>query len=298
MYLVKEYIQLHFITLLWGFTAILGLLIEIPVVEMVFFRTLIAAIGLYLIVVFRNLNFKIGKREIAKITATGLIFAAHWILFFASARAANASVSLVGFATTTLWISLLEPLIAGSKFRGFELIIGLVVITGVYVIFQADLTLLLGLSLGISAAVLAGFFAVFNKIFVRKHDPFVITFYEMIGACLGTTLFFPVYLASLSKSGSLELSPSFSDWIYIAILAIACTVYAYSISVKLMEKLTAYAVSLVVNLEPVYGIVLAILILGESEKMSLGFYAGSGIIIAAVFSYPVIIRRLKKKENG
>ncbi len=188
----KEYIELHFITILWGFTAALGLLIEIPVVEMVFYRTLVAAIGLFLLVYYRNFGFNIGTGAILKISLTGLIFTAHWILFFASARESNASVSLIGFATTTFWISLLEPLVTKSRFKGFEVLIGLVVIGGIYIISQAEFDFVFGLLLGIGSAILAAIFAVLNKNFIKKHNPFVITFYEMLGACLGTGLFFPV----------------------------------------------------------------------------------------------------------
>ena len=191
MSLVKEYVELHFITVLWGFTAVLGLLIEIPVVEMVFYRTLVAAIGLFLLVYYRGFRFNIGTRAILKISATGLIFAAHWILFFASAVESNASVSLVGFATTTFWISLLEPMVTKSKFRGFEVLIGVVIIGGIYFISKAEINYMLGLSLGIGSAILAAFFVVLNKNFIKKYNPFVITFYEMAGACLATVLFFP-----------------------------------------------------------------------------------------------------------
>ena len=296
MSLVKEYVELHFITVLWGFTAVLGLLIEIPVVEMVFYRTLVAAIGLFLLVYYRGFRFNIGTRAILKISATGLIFAAHWILFFASARESNASVSLVGFATTTFWISLLEPMVTKSKFRGFEVLIGVVIIGGIYFISKAEINYMLGLSLGIGSAILAAFFVVLNKNFIKKYNPFVITFYEMAGACLATVLFFPFYLKWISESGSLNLTPNLLDWLYITILALVCSVYAYSIYVQLMEKLSAYAVSLVVNLEPVYGIILAVLIFGESEKMGSGFYIGSAIILGAVLSYPLINKRMNGKS--
>jgi drug/metabolite transporter (DMT)-like permease len=294
--LVKEYIELHFITVLWGFTAVLGLLIEIPVVEMVFYRTLVAAIGLLLLVYYRGFGFNIGTMAILKISGTGLIFTAHWILFFASARESNASVSLIGYATTTFWISLLEPMVTKSRFRGFEVLIGLVVIGGIYIISQAEFNYLFGLSLGIGSAILAAIFTVLNKNFIKKYNPFVITFYEMVGACLATALFFPFYLKWISESGTLDLSPSLLDWFYITILALVCTLYAYSIYVKLMKKLSAYAVSLVVNLEPVYGILLAVLIFGESEKMGGGFYLGSAIIVGAVLSYPMINKRINRKS--
>ena len=110
----------------------------------------------------------------------------------------------------------------------------------------------------------------------------------MIGACLGTALFFPIYVLYLTKDGQLHLNPSFTDWVYILILAGICTVYAYSIGVKLMKKFTPFAINLTVNLEPVYGIILAFLIFGNAEKMTTGFYIGTVIILIAVLTYPYL----------
>jgi len=295
MYLVKEYFQLHFIVLLWGFSAILGLLIKIPVVEMVFYRTLIASFALGLIVYFGQNKFNIGYLEIVKILSVGILFAAHWILFFASARLSTASIALVGYATSTFWTSLFEPLITRGKIKLYEVIMGLVVLVGIYIIFRVEFDYFLGLTLAIACGFLAAIFFVLNKKFTEKYDYYTITFYEMTGACLSIALFLPLYRQWFTVDSKLHLNPDLMDWLYLAILSLVCTVFTISTAIKLMRKLSAYSINLVTNMEPVYGIILALLIFGEKEKMSIEFYYGTTIILLTVLSYPIINRNQRRK---
>ena len=291
----KHYLKLHFIILIWGFTAILGLYISIPAVEMVFYRTLIATLALAVLLATRHKSFRLEKKSLLGILATGGIIAAHWILFFAAARVANASVCLAGMATCSLWTSFLSPLFTRSKIKPYEVGLGLLVIVGLYVIFRFEFDHALGLLLAIASALLAAIFTIINAKLVVRHDPYTITFYEMAGACLSTLLFFPVYLKFLSKDRILHLAPTLSDWGYLLILSLACTVYAYSVSVDLMKYVTAFAMTLTNNLEPVYGIVLAALLLNEYQGLSVQFYLGTGIILLSVLAYPVIQRYLRRR---
>ena len=291
----RDYIQLHFIVFLWGFTAILGLLISIPSVELVFWRTLLAAIGLGLLLLFRKRNFRLGYKEILKIMATGVLISSHWILFFASARVSTASVCLAGMATCSLWTSFLEPVMNNRKVKLFEVGLGLLVIIGLYIIFRFEFNYALGLFMALASAFLASLFTVINGQFIHRYNPYMITFYEMIGACLGTVIFFPVHM-QVFTNGELELFPTGLDWLYILLLAWVCTVYAYSISVELMKRLSAFAVNLAVNLEPVYGIILALIVFGDKEQMQLGFYLGTGMILLSVLCYPVLNRLFRRKK--
>ncbi len=289
----KEYAQLHLIVILWGFTAVLGLLITIPVVEMIFYRTFISAIALGFLVRLRKLNFGVDRVSFLKITSTGILFAAHWILFFLAARVANASVALVGFATTTFWTSLVEPIMTRKRIKGYEVFLGLMVVVGIYIIFQANLSYALGLSLGIGCAIIAAVFTVLNKMFIRTHHHYTITFYEMAGAAISILIFLPLYSLTITK-GSIDLTPTLLDWVYLLVLSLICTVFTVSTATKLMKKLSAYSINLVVNLEPVYGILLAVLVFGDSEKMSLNFYIGGMIIILSIIGYPMF----RKRERG
>lgn len=291
----KHYLLLHFIVLVWSFTAVIGLLISIPSVEVVFYRTFLAALALWIMLLIRRQPMMLGRQAVVKIMGTGGLIAAHWILFFAAARVANASVCLAGMATCSLWTSLLEPLMTGRKIRVYEVGLGLLAIVGLYVIFRFEFDHALGLTMAIVSALLGAIFTVLNAKFARHHHAYVITFYEMAGACIATALFFPVYATYLSETGTLLLIPSATDWVYLLILSLVCTLYAFSVSVSLMKHVTAFAMNLTNNLEPVYGILLAVLIFGESETMSLPFYLGTAIILLSVLAYPVI-RRISRQQ--
>jgi len=292
---IKDYLRLHLIVFIWGFSAILGKLVEMPTTEVVFYRTLLAAIGLAVLLGIRKRDFGIGKTGIVKTLCTGVLIGAHWVLFFEAARVANVSVCLAGMATTTFWTSLIEPLFTSRRVRAFEVLIGLVVIVGLYVVFQFEFDNALGLTLAIISALLAAIFSVLNSQFTKQYNPYMITFYEMVGACAGVTLFILIYEPAFLGEAMTIGIPKGNDWWYILGLALVCTVYAYSDAVELMKRISAFTVSLTVNLEPVYGIIMALIIFGESEKMSSGFYFGTLIILLAVFLYPVINKRLYKR---
>lgn len=289
----KHYLQLHFIVLIWGFTAVIGLLISIPSVEVVFFRTLIAFVALGILLRYRGTSFGASNISVVKIMGTGALIGLHWILFFGAARVSNASVTLAGMATCSLWTSLVEPLMTRRKILGYEVLLGLLVIVGLYVIFRFEFSHALGLGMAMISALIAAFFTVLNAQFGKQYDSYVVTFYEMLGACASIALFLPIYQRWISSDGILYLSPSSADWFWLLVLALACTVYAYSMSVELMRYVTAFAMNLTNNLEPVYGIILAVIVFGEAEQMTLQFYIGTAIILASVFAYP-LIRRYQK----
>jgi drug/metabolite transporter (DMT)-like permease len=293
---LRDYVHLHFIVFLWGFTAILGLLIKLPPVELVFFRTLIAAAALGVLLLAGKGSFRIGLKETGQIMGVGFIICAHWLLFFGSARVSSASICLAGMATVTLWTALLEPVILRRSIKPHEVFLGLVILSGLYVIFRFEFDHALGLALSVASAMGGAIFSIINSQLTKKYAPLTITFYEMLGACLGTVLFFPFYQLFMSPTQELQLSPSLEDWLWIAILALVCTVYAFSASVHLMKRFSAYTMNLTVNLEPVYGIVLAVLIFGDKEKMSTGFYLGAAIILASVLSYPVLDKYITNRK--
>jgi len=282
-----DYLKLHFIVVLWGFTAILGLLITIPAVEMVLYRTLLAALGLGVLILTTKKSFQTEPLDFLKILATGFIVGIHWIAFFASAKVSNASVSLVGFATGSLWTAFLEPLMGRKRIKLFEVALGLVVIIGLYVIFSFDFRYPLGLALGIASGFTIALFTVFNSKFVQRVDPYTITFYEMIGAFLCTLLFLPLYKSLWAENHQLHLIPTGLDWFYLGILSIVCSVYAYSVGVELLKRLSVFHVQLTSNLEPIYGIIMALLIFRETEYMQAEFYIGTTIILGSVIVYPI-----------
>ncbi len=297
MHSTTDYLKLHFIVFLFGFTGILGKLISIPAVEMVFYRTFLAAIGMAVVLKMTHGEFKVSTSDLWSLLLTGFIVGAHWITFFISARVANVSVSLVGFATASLWSALLEPLVKGYRIRVVEVAFGFIVLAGLYVIFLSDFNYSLGLIFGVLSGLTCSIFSIINSQIVKRVDAFRITFYEMVGATILIALFLPVYQQYWADGAQLRLIPSLIDWVYLALLAGLCTVYAYSTAVELMKKLSVFFFQLSLNLEPVYGIMMAVIVFGEAEMMNVNFYAGTFIILCAVLAYPLIKRKFTATQT-
>ena len=288
-----DYLKLHFIVFLWGFSAILGKLVTIPAVELVWYRSIFATLGMGAVIYFSRGTFKVSLPDVFRLLAIGSIVALHWIAFFGSARVANVSVSLVGFATNSLWAALLEPWFNKTRIKKYELLLGMVVITGLYIIFSFDFQYKLGLLLGVFAGFTSALFSVFNSRMVKQNSARTITFYEMIGVILATAIFLPFAdLAGVDLR--LPLLPSAMDLLYIAILAGVCSVYAYTVAVELMKRISVFLIQLTLNLEPLYGIIMAVIIFGQEEKMNLNFYIGTLVILAAVSTYPMLKKRFDR----
>lgn len=289
-----DYLKLHFIVFLWGFSAILGKLVTIPAVEMVWYRSFLAAIGMGAVIHFTKGTYKVSGKDLLKLLAIGFIVALHWMAFFGSARVSNVSVSLVGFATNSLWAALLVPWFSKTRIKNYEVLLGLIVLTGLYIIFSFDFQYKLGLTLGILAGFTSALFSVFNSKMVKQNSARSITFYEMIGVFLGTGIILPLYQNTWATDHQLVLAPSAMDVLYIAILAGVCSVYAYTVAVDLMKRLSVFVIQLSLNLEPVYGIIMAVIIFGQQEKMNANFYIGTLVILGAVITYPFVKKRFDR----
>lgn len=293
----RDYLMLHFIVMIWGVTAILGLLISLPALELVFYRTLIAAVGVAFVAFLRNKELKVSGPELLKIIGVGVLISLHWIFFFWSARVSTASVCLAGMATTSLWTAFVDPLINRTKIKWYEVALGLMVISGLLVIFQFESGYWLGLSMALISALLSALFSVFNGRLTMRHNPYQITFYEMGAASLFALMFMPIYAEFLNDGQPIQWAWQGNDWFWMLILSGVCTVYAFSVSVELMKRLSVFTLNLTINLEPVYGIVLAVLIFGEKEKMTPQFYLGTLIILISVLIYPVINYWSKRRKS-
>lgn len=292
---LNAYLQLHFIVFIWGFTAVLGKLIQIPSVEVVFYRTLIASVGLYVLLKWWKIPLSVSKKELWITLGTGCLIATHWILFFLAARISNVSVCLSGIATVSLWTSFIEPIVNKRKLKFYEPLVAVVSVIGIAVVFRSTVDAAEGFIVAIISAFLAAVFTVINGKLVATQNHFTITFYEMVGACATILLFFPIYSFWFAEDG-LSLNLTTSDFIYLLILGLVCTVYAYSIAVKLMQRLTAFTINLTVNLEPVYGITVAVVLFGSDEKMDGNFYWGTAIIVLSVIMYPLLRRYFEGKN--
>lgn len=290
-----DYLKLHFIVFLWGFSGILGKLVSIPAYEMVFYRSMLSAIGIAIVMIIVRDKFHVTTKQLVNLILIGGIVGLHWVAFFEAGRVSNVSVSLVGFATNSLWTAILDPLFQKRAIKKFELLLGCIVILGLYIIFSFDFHYPLGLMLGVLAGFTSALFASFNSRMVKTIPAFTISFYEMAGAFLILGVFLPVYKVMWAKGASLNLVPSSMDWMYMIVLAGACSVYAYTAAVELMKKISVFLIQLTLNLEPVYGIIMAVIIFGSEEKMGLNFYLGTLTILSAVLVYPYLKKRYSEQ---
>ena len=290
----RDYIHLHFLVFLWGFTAVLGKLISIPSVEMVFYRTLLAAAGIGVVMLLLKKSFSISSTQLTKVFATSIIVAIHWIAFFVSGKISNPSTSLVGFATCSFWAAILEPIIKRKKISAIEIALGVVVLIGLGIILAFDFKHPLGLLLGVISGLTAAWFSIINSKLVHQVNAYKITFYEMLGACLLILFFMPFYV-KLPGVDQLNIIPTLSDWFYISIMAWACSVCAFTASINLSKRISVFMIQLALNLEPVYGIVLALLVFGQQEVMNWPFYLGTAIVLSAVIIYPILKNRTQTR---
>jgi drug/metabolite transporter (DMT)-like permease len=290
----RDYIHLHFLVFLWGFTAVLGKLISIPSVEMVFYRTLLAAAGIGVAMLLLKKTFSISSTLLTKVFATSIIVAIHWIAFFVSGKISNPSTSLVGFATCSFWAAILEPIIKRKKNSAIEIGLGAVVLVGLGIILAFDFKHPLGLLLGVISGLTAAWFSIINAKLVHQVNAYTITFYEMLGACFLILFFMPFYVR-LPGVDQLNIIPTLSDWFYISIMAWACSVYAFTASINLSKRISVFMIQLALNLEPVYGIVLALLVFGQQEVMNWPFYLGTTIVLSAVIIYPILKNRTQTR---
>lgn len=291
--LLATYLKLHLIVLIYGFTAILGKLIAIPALELVWYRMLLAIVTLFIYLKYKGEPLEVSRKELLVFFGVGLIIALHWVTFYGAIKLSNVSVTLGCFATTTLFTSFLEPFFSRKRVDIYEVLIGLVIIVGLYLIFRFETHYATGMLVALLSAFLAGLFTVLNKKLIAKHSAVKISFFEMIGGLIGLTLFITV-----SGRGILvpSIVPSMSDLFYLVILATICTAFAHTVQVAVMKHLSAFTVTLSINLEPVYGIVMAFFIFGETERMTTGFYLGTLIILLSVIGFPVSKYYLKKKR--
>lgn len=290
--LLKSHLKLHFIVLIYGFTAILGKLISLPATQLVWYRMLIAVITFYFFLRWKKTDLSIRRGEFFKLFGIGMIVALHWITFFGAIKISNVSVALGCLATTTLFTSLLEPFFFRKRINAVEVIVGLMIILGLYLIFRFETRYTVGVIVALISAFLAGLFTVINKKMVVHQKASVISFYEMAGGLSVIS----IYLLFSRWGNTPFMLPSPTDFIFLLALGTICTAYAFAIQVDLMKHLSAYIVSLTINLEPVYGIVMAYFLFGETEHMSGGFYFGTIIILTSVLGFPLYHYYLRRKK--
>ena len=276
---LKHYLHLHFLVVIAGFTAILGELISIGALELVWYRMAIAGILMFIYIKIIKLNIKISKRTFFQFSIAGVIIALHWITFFEAINQANVSIALAMFSSGAFFASFIEPFFFKRRILGYEILFGIIVIFGVILITSSEMGYINGIILGLFSALFSTLFAVINGRFIERYNATVISFYEFISG----VLFLTAFILLSGKTFNVEFfTLSNSDWIYLFILASVCTAYAFIGSVDVMRYISPFTVILSYNLEPLYGIAIALFLFPETEKMSPQFYIGAILVLVTV----------------
>ena len=275
----KAFLQLHIAVLLAGFTGVLGRLITLNEGLLVWYRLLFSSVTLWILFYFTGKLRKISFKEFLKIFGVGLIAALHWVTFYGSIKYANVSVALVCFSAIGFFTAVFEPLVFRTRIDIWELLLGLMVIGGIYIIFHFDPQYKIGIAVGIISALLGSLFPIFNRVLLKTHSTETITVYELSGGLLALSIMLPFYLHFFPAD---HLIPTVPDFLWLLVLSWLCTVLAFQLSMNALKKISAFTVNLSYNLEPVYGILLAFVIYEENKDLGSSFYLGLSIIILAV----------------
>lgn len=286
---INKYLQLHFIVFIWGFTAVLGKLIHISAIPLVWFRLLIAVISLGFILYFNKLKYKPNINDYLRFAIGGIIIGLHWLTFFYAIKISNVSITLASLSTGAFFASILEPLFFKKKLQLYEMILAGFTVIGIIYIFNVQLENTKGIIVALISAFLSALFSIVNATYIKKYDAKILTFYELIFAFFLISIFMVVNKEFQPELFQLEVN----DIIYLTILGTICTAFALTYSNKLLSQVTPFTMMLTVNLEPVYGILLAILIFKDSEYMNAHFYYGAILILATVILNG-IIKTLRK----
>ena len=290
---LTNYLHLHVLVFIAGFTAILGELITIGSVPLVWFRMVIATVLMLAFIMATGVNLRVGMRSVVKFSIAGLLIAIHWITFFESIKQANISIALSMFATGAFFASFIEPIFFRRRIIGYEILFGLLVIAGVWLITKTEFRYINGIILGVVSALFSSMFAVINGKFVQKHRASVISFYEFISGISCISIFLLITGEGFNKA---FFDLLWTDWLYLFLLGSICTAYAFIAVVYVMRMISPYTVVLTYNLEPVYGILLAIALFPQKEKMSIEFYIGALLILSTVIVNGIIKNRRQTKK--
>lgn len=289
---ILNLLHLHFIVFIWGFTAILGKLISIDSLPLVWYRMLLADVFIFIYIRLVSFRLQVDKRTLSWLIFGGIVVASHWVTFFYAIKISTVSIALAMMSTGALFTALMEPFFFKRKVIGYELLFGLLVIMGLILIFRVESNYAYGMLVALGSSFLASIFSLVNGKLVKQYKPSVISFYE-----LGIGVLFLSLILGVQGSFSMEFFQlNNMDWLYLCILALICTAYAFIASIKVMRILTPYTVMLTTNLEPVYGILLACFIFGSEEQMNPLFYIGAILILSTVILNGILKNRASKNK--
>ena len=287
----KAFLQLHIAVLFAGFTAILGKLIDLNEGVLVWYRMLLSAGALALILFFRKESVRISFYNLMKIFGVGSIVAFHWVSFYGSIKYSNVSVSVTCLSAIGFFTAFFEPIIMKRRIDLTEVLLGLLAIAGIYLIFNFYPEYKTGIIFGIISAMLASLFPIFNKNLLKEFSPKIVTLFEMTGGFIALCIIIPFYLYFFPAHNYL---PTFSDWMWLLVLALICTVLSFIFQLNALRFISPFTANLTYNLEPVYSIILAFIIFKENKFLGPGFYFGFSLILLAITLQMIRVWRERK----
>ena len=291
----QYFVKLHLSILISCFTGILGRIITTSEILLVWNRFLITSLFFMTILFFTKKFCLVHWKEFWKITGLGALLAIHWILFYGSIKFANVSVGLVAYSTVGLFAAIFEPILLKRQFSARELFFSLITVAGIALIFSFDFEHRFGLILGIISAAFDALFTILNKPVMKRHTSNTMLFYELLGGLIVTSIILPVYL---NFANIHTIVPTTHDLFYLLILSICCTVWLYKLQIQVLRKLSAFTVNLTYNLEPVYTIILAMIIFKEAKELNWAFFTGLGLIILSVVLQTICVLYSQKRQTA
>ncbi len=291
-------LKMHLAVFLWGFTGILGRAIELEAFPLVWYRVLLSSLFFLILLLIRKEKLKVSVKELVRFALIGAVIAVHWCCFYGAIKYANASIALVCLATAGIFTSIIEPFFLKSKFNFKEMIIGLIALIGMYFIYRFEFEYAIGIGMGVLAAVLSSLFTVMNKKIVDSYSPRLVAFYEIFFGFLFLSILIPIYT---SYFPTVRFTPSNMDWVWLLVLSLFCTVWGQALALEALKKLSSFTTVLMVNLEPVYGIILAIIFYQENKDLGWGFVIGMLLIGGSVAIHSIQMlpadNKLRKRLN-
>jgi drug/metabolite transporter (DMT)-like permease len=288
----KAFIQLHIAVFLAGFTGILGKLISLNEGLLVWYRLLITSATMWIIFSLTKKLQRIPFKDIIKLAGVGFLAALHWVTFYGSIKYSNVSVALVCFSSVGFFTALLEPVIYRVRIKWVEVLLGLIVMAGIYIIFHFDPRYKTGIILGVASAIFLAFVMIFLKQFVQRINPETLLTYQLTGGFVTLSAFMPLYMQRFPTD---YIFPDLNDWMWLLVLAWVCSVIAFRFTAYALKKLSAFTVNLSFNLEPVYGIILAFIVYKENQLLNKWFYIGFAMIAVALLIHILMLAYSERK---
>jgi len=286
-------IKLHVAVFLWGFTGVLGRLITLNEGLLVWYRLVLTIISLLVLMYVRGELQRLSLKQTLQLFGIGVIVALHWACFYGSIKYANVSIALTCLSAAGMFTALLEPWVMHTRIQWLEVLLGMVGVAGIYLIFHFDPRYQTGIIIGTAATIFSVVFNLLNKRIIQQVSSKTMLLYELCGGWLGVTVLMPFYLHLFPTE---HLWPSLGDWGWLLLLCWFCTVLAMDLSLQSLRKLSAFTQSLTLNLEPVYGIILAFAVYHENKYLSSSFYIGFALIFLSVALQTFRIIKPKKES--